>query len=118
MLKKKCFTLAEMLITLVVIGVVAALTIPAIMALYKDKVEKRQMQVTERKFIEGLSLLNSQESGLSHSYPTTKDFVDSLAKYMKIIRVCDNEHLADCFPYDEIYLEDTDKNKEVYRLIS
>ena len=37
MKKRRAFTLAEVLITLAIIGIVAAITIPSIVTSYKDK---------------------------------------------------------------------------------
>ncbi len=42
--KRAAFTLAEVLITLAIIGVVAAITIPALMSQYKDMVAKQQFK--------------------------------------------------------------------------
>ena len=42
MSKKKAFTLAEVLITLGIIGVVAALTMPSLMSNYRRKVAETQ----------------------------------------------------------------------------
>lgn len=46
MSKKKAFTLAEVLITLGIIGVVAALTMPSLMSNYRRKVAETQLKQT------------------------------------------------------------------------
>ena len=53
MINKKGFTLAEVLITLGIIGVVAALTIPTLVQNYQTKSWATASQVFEAKFTEG-----------------------------------------------------------------
>ena len=102
---KKCFTLAEVLITLIVVGVVAALTLPTLFQSINSKVEARKIKVIEKKFITGLNLLNINESGLSRPYASTEEFVKHLSKHLKMVSICSNDNLGDCFPYNEITYE-------------
>ena len=53
--RKSAFTLAETLITLMVIGVVAALTIPALMQQINDRALLKQRQTTAAKIAEGFA---------------------------------------------------------------
>ncbi|MBR1425225.1 type II secretion system protein, partial [bacterium] len=55
---KAAFTLAEVLITLAIIGVVAALTLPTLIAKVNEKVDGNQKKVTEAKLIQGLNMLD------------------------------------------------------------
>ena len=59
--KKAAFTLAETLITLMVIGVVAALTIPALMQQIGDYTLEKQRDVFSKKFAEGLRQMRVDE---------------------------------------------------------
>ena len=101
--KKQGFTLAEVLITLAIIGVVAALTIPSLLTTIKTKVRSSQIEVANKKLVNGLNLFNSQENGLTRSYATTYEFLKELSKYYKMSSVCDSENIQNCFPYDTIH---------------
>lgn len=69
---KKGFTLAETLITLMVIGVVAALTIPTLMQVYKDK----QLETAAKKAMttigNGFKLMIAENDGSTEELPMTK----------------------------------------------
>ena len=82
-MKKRAFTLAETLITLLVIGIVAALTIPSLMQNINEYTLGKQRDVFEKKFHEGLRQMRVVEK-LSEKYATTEDFVNEMGKYFKI----------------------------------
>ena len=93
--KRTAFTLAEVLITIGIIGIVAALTIPAIIANTQDKeyevARKRMLQT----FGEGVRLISIQ--GEMQSANNAEDFVENyLKKQIKIIKTCDNDNLKAC----------------------
>ncbi|MBR1425043.1 type II secretion system protein, partial [bacterium] len=56
--KRAAFTLAEVLITLAVIGVVAAMTLPTLIARINEKADSNQKAVIEAKLIQGLNMLD------------------------------------------------------------
>ncbi len=89
------FTLAEVLITLGIIGVVAALTIPALIADYNTKQWNTAATIFEKKLEDALKVMNSQStlSGLG----TTESFVQELTKHFKASKVCTNDELLECF---------------------
>ena len=93
------FTLAEVLITIGIIGVVAALTIPTLVNNYQTRSWNISSSNFEAKFGEALKVMNTQQT-LAH-LGTTERFVNELQKHMKIVKVCNNEELTLCFP-DEI----------------
>ena len=97
----KGFTLAEVLIVLGVIGVVAALTLPTLISNINDKVVARQIQVINRKINQGTESMQVR-GALLENYGSTSAFIDELSKDMKIISKCDSEHLTDCWPYEKI----------------
>ncbi len=103
---KNNFTLVEVLITLTVVGVVAALTIPMLVANINSRVRAHQKEVIEKRFIDGLNLFNNLENGLSKRYSSTEGFVRGLSAHMKIVQICGNDNLDKCFPYEEINVED------------
>ena len=92
---KKAFTLAEVLITLGIIGVVAAMTIPTLITNYNQRAWDTASTVFNRKLGEALKVMNSQSS--LAGFTTTKDFVDELSKHIKIIKTCDSNELTNCF---------------------
>ena len=89
------FTLAEVLITLGIIGVVAAITIPTLITNYNTESWKTASDVFNTKFMEALKAMNAQQKLAGHA--TTEAFVDELGKHFKISKVCNNENLKDCF---------------------
>ena len=91
----KGFTLAEVLITLAIIGIVAALTIPTLVQNYQERAWNTASQVFQRKLGEALRVMNVQ--GTLAGYTTTEAFVDELSKHIKITRICDNDDITTCF---------------------
>ena len=89
------FTLAEVLITLAIIGIVAALTIPTLVQNYQERAWNTASQVFQRKLGEALRVMNVQ--GTLAGYTTTEAFVDELSKHIKITRICDNDDITTCF---------------------
>ncbi len=98
------FTLAEVLITLGIIGVVASLTMPGLVKDYQNKVYETSNLVFENRFGEALRQMNIAEDLTGHT--ETADFVTALQKYLKIINVCDENNLTNCFT-DKISIENT-----------
>ena len=97
------FTLAEVLITIAIIGVVAAITLPSLISNIRNKIYANQRDIIEKKFVDGLNLFNSQDNGLSGmTHSSTTDFLEGLAKHYKIIKICDNTNIYECFPYKKI----------------
>ena len=98
---KKGFTLAEVLITLGIIGVVAAMTIPTLMANNTQKGWDTADSSFQRKLGEALSIMNTQHT--LAGWNNTQDFVNELSKHMKIIKTCATP--TDCF-VKEAYIDD------------
>ena len=93
--KRAAFTLAEVLITLAIIGIVAAMTIPTLVANYQSKAWNTSAEVFVRKLEEALKTMNTQQS--LAGYSNTADFVAALGKHFKITRVCQNDDIMSCF---------------------
>lgn len=92
------FTLAEVLITLVIIGIIAAVTVPAII-----------QQTQKQEYVAGLKKAHStlqnalykmaDNNGYPHgdySFLNNTDFIDEFAKVANVAKKCDNS--IDCFP--------------------
>ena len=98
--KNNGFTLAEVLITLGIIGIVAAMTLPTLNQAINNKVRAEQVRTVKYKFTKATEKMNSL--GLIGPYASTDAFVDELQKHLKIMKRCDSSHLRECWPYDEI----------------
>ncbi|MBQ3642133.1 type II secretion system protein, partial [bacterium] len=104
------FTLAEVLITMAVICVVAAVTVPALLINIQERTQKEQTRNAKYKLtkatdkMKSLGLLGVQYSSNDTDVNTTENFVKELQKHLKIMKVCDNDHLSECWPTSEITL--------------
>ncbi|MDR1327420.1 MAG: type II secretion system GspH family protein [Heliobacteriaceae bacterium] len=92
---KKAFTLAEFLITLGIIGVVAALVMPGLIADYKQKVydtARKKVWSTVGQAVRVITV-NGGISGAADA----QDFVENhLKEQIKILKTCDNANLRSC----------------------
>ena len=104
---KKGFTLTEVLITLSIIGVVAAMTIPTLITNNQQRSMDTAANVFNRKLGKALKVMNSQSS--LAGFTTTRAFVDELSKHIKIIKTCDSNELDVCFASEFSTNEDTFK---------
>lgn len=94
---KKGFTLAEVLITLGVIGVVAAITMPTLIAKYQEHVTVNKV----KKFYTMMSqavLLSINDNGYPPEWNSDK-FYDYIRPYLKIVKDCKN--INGCLGYDD-----------------
>ena len=102
--KKAAFTLAEVLITLGIIGVVAALTLPALLTNVQSKIRGEQKRSIMYKF--SLATEKMARLNLIGPYDSTDAFVDELQKHLKISKRCNASNLRGCWPYDTVDLGD------------
>ncbi len=103
---KAAFTLAEVLITLAIIGVVAVLTLPALIQNYNAKAWETAQDVFTKRLEVATRQMNTEEK--LAGYSNTMDFVNELKKYIKITRVCDNSNITKCFNKEVIWNEGED----------
>ena len=104
---KRGFTLAEILITLGIIGVVSAITMPILLTNIQDKIRQQRIINIKYKFTKATEKMNTL--GLIGPYENTEAFVNELEKHLKIIKRCDVNNLKNCWPYEEIELSDGSK---------
>ena len=104
-IKKTAFTLAEVLITITLIGIVAAMTIPTLISNYQQKAWDEASQVFEIKLEEALKTMNTQQ--VLAGYKSTSNFVNALSKYFKITKICANNDILSCFE-DKVIWGDTE----------
>ena len=100
--KRTAFTLAEVLITLGIIGVVAALTLPALLTNIQSKVRAERSRSVQYKF--SLATEKMARLNLIGPYDSTDAFVDELQKHLKISKRCNASNLRGCWPYDTVDL--------------
>ena len=102
MIKKQAFTLAEVLITLTIVGVIAALTIPNLLQKYQEQATVKKVQ----KFYSNLSnaySLAMKENGSANEWETPNnskgatEIYNLLFKpYFKIAKNCGFSEKANC----------------------
>lgn len=90
------FTLAETLITLMVIGILAMTVIPALINNAQDiTFRERNKNVLYKlsQAVDKMKVLGLLET----RYASTSDFVDELQKHLKITKRCSSSNLTECF---------------------
>ena len=98
---KVAFTLAEVLITLVVVGVVAAVTVPMLLHQEGDRVNSERQANIVYKIAQATDLMKVH-GALGGKFANTEEFVDELQKYLKINKRCDADHIAECWPTSKV----------------
>ena len=95
---RNAFTLAEVLITLGVIGVVAAVTMPTLVTNIQERVRKEQVRTVKYKLTKATDKMKSLGKIGPYEAPATKNFVNELKKHMSIAKVCDSGNIGECWP--------------------
>ena len=94
--RKRCaFTLAEVLITLAVIGIVAALTLPGLIQNHNEKAWSTAKDLWEKKLTETVRRMNID--GVMTGHESTEDFMNTFKNYMKVIKTCDKDDINKCY---------------------
>ena len=99
--RRVAFTLAEVLITLAVIGIVAVLTLPNLIQNHNEKAWSTAQDVFTKRLEVATRQMNTEEK--LAGYESTMDFVNELKKYIKITRVCDSDNITKCFAKEVIW---------------
>lgn len=89
------FTLAEVLITLTILGLVAALTIPELVKNMNNYAFGKAKEVTLMKIKEATNQMKSND--VLAGYTTNASFLNEFQKYMKVSKTCDSSNLTNCF---------------------
>lgn len=103
-IRKPAFTLAEVLITLGIIGVVAAMTLPTLIGKYRKTVTVNKLKKAYAEVSQAIKLSEAENGMLdSWSFPydnnddNTKYFLDNyFLKYFKVQKVCSKEEFSKC----------------------
>ena len=111
---RKCaFTLAEVLITLGIVGVVAAMILPSVITNINERVYSTRQANTAYKVTQATDKMKALGL-LNGSYKTTDEFVDELQKHLKIVKRCSANNIADCWPTDKATLLSIYNKKSEY----
>jgi prepilin-type N-terminal cleavage/methylation domain-containing protein len=101
--KKAAFTLAEVLITLGIIGIVSAMTIPTLLQKNKERVTVTKVKTTYSKLSQALRLAiaeNGDVDGWDYTTEETiagaKSFLEYLRPYLKIAQDCGSKRTNTC----------------------
>ena len=104
---KVAFTLAEVLITLGVIGIVAAMTLPTLIANYKNKVLLNQAKNSYSKISNALLLVKTQNGYDSYAdffrpNTTNDELMQELSKSLQMTKIC-NAYRGGCWTWKTKY---------------
>ena len=126
--KKAAFTLAEVLITLGIIGVVAAMTIPTLISNMQDFVYKNaykaafsdvnqafKMLLADGTSLQKIVFINDEEGNPKPGYsPNYAENFKILAKYFKATKTCFDREYGDicwkCKDAEQAYITHVDEN--------
>lgn len=93
------FTLAEVLITLGIIGVVASLTVPALMNNVGNQANKTAAKKSFSVLSSAVEMIVSENGGsLSNVFPTGGDAVTLFSEKMNVVKKCNNAQADGCWP--------------------
>ncbi len=107
-MKRIAFTMAEILLSLTIIGVVAAITLPSLTGNINERTWNTQRKALYARFSQAIALMpalngygtltEDSSAGASDAVDTAAEtFVtDGLSKVLKINNICDSDHLSDC----------------------
>ena len=103
---KNAFTMAEILLSLTIIGVVAAITLPSLTGNINERTWNTQRKALYARMSQAISLMpalngygtlvEGNDSTSAQDTATETFLTDGLAKVLKINNICDNTHLEDC----------------------
>ncbi len=104
--RRKAFTMAEILLSLTIIGVVAAITLPSLMANINERTWNTQRKALYARMSQAIAMmpqvggygtLTEDENGSVTADTAAETFLtDGLSKVLKINNICDFDHLTDC----------------------
>lgn len=99
---RSAFTMAEILLSLTIIGVVAAITLPSLTGNINERTWNTQRKALYSRISQAISLMPTLNGYGAESFSETNDTVAEtfitagLSKVLKVNNVCDVNHLQDC----------------------
>ena len=94
-LRKSGFTLAEVLITITIIGIVAAVVLPTIVEFSQEKIWTSSSENFKAKLNVALKTMNVK--GELARLESTEEFVENLKRNFRVVNVCKGNELDKCF---------------------
>jgi len=98
-LKKFAFSLAEVLVTLTVIGVLAAFTIPTVLQNMEDAQYKTAAKAAYSKISQAVTNMVKEEGTLSQYIGNNASFKQQFIKYFNVSKDC---NMNDCVPEEDL----------------
>ena len=101
-MRQKAFTLAEVLITLGIIGVIAAMTLPSLITNYKGHILYTQLQKSYSVMQNALQMMNNEEGFVAK--PGTyahRTFINTYKKYLLVASDCKSDECESRYENDE-----------------
>lgn len=106
-LKQKAFTLAEVLITLTIIGVVAAMTIPTLMSKYKEQTYVTGLKKAYSQLQNAWRMIPLSEGCPAGDYAcafgTTENILKIISNQFKLTKYCDKDDTSEDCKFKEIF---------------
>ena len=132
-LRRVAFTMAEILLSLTIIGVVAAITLPSLTGNINERTWNTQRKALYSRLSQAVALLpqirgygSFEKDAGDPSYTWDDKFVSEnatetflsagLAKVLKINNICDKEHLGDCGLPDKVINVDGSRKVNINEL--
>ncbi len=101
--KAVAFTMAEILLSLTIIGVVAAITLPSLTGNINERTWNTQRKALHTRMSQAIEVMGSlngyglvQDRDQTESIAAKTFIMNGLSKVYKINNICDAEHLGDC----------------------
>jgi prepilin-type N-terminal cleavage/methylation domain-containing protein len=112
-MNKKAFTLAEVLITLGIIGVVSAITIPSVIQKYQEKVRVTQLKKSYSMLLNAFQQIIQEQGTTINNFGNTAEerynlIKELLPKYLPIVKTCRyNRSGCVAYNYSTIFSDDS-----------
>ena len=108
-LQRIAFTMAEILLSLTIIGVVAAITLPSLTGNINERTWEAQRKAFYARMSQAMALMgningygqyvgtyNNGSASVTADTAAMAFITDGLSKVLKINNICDNQHFGDC----------------------
>ena len=84
---------------------------PVLISNVQDRVKQKRLENIKQKLSKVTDKMAVQ-SGLI-GYGDTMSFVQEMSKHVKLAKICDNNHISDCWPKEEVTLNNEGKTWEI-----
>lgn len=110
--KTLAFTLAEVLIVVGIIGIVAQMTIPTLVQNFQEKVAITQLKKAYSELLQATQMIKTEQGDVNNWIPDVgatgnADLVNIYANTMNVIKNCTQAGVTDCWASQYKYLNNT-----------